>query len=84
MFALGRSGAVRGQIEYAFTSLHATFYVSAAAFMIWFWDILLNLDVEVSILWQRKGTIIKIIYALIWSFHATSAQSMDIQSHSFG
>ena len=55
------------QLEYAAFSLQATLYVSIAAFLMWFWDILLNLDVEISVLWQRKGVILKAMYSWVSS-----------------
>lgn len=47
------------------SALEGTFYIMLAALVIWLWDILLNLDVEISVMWSRKGAIAKTFYALI-------------------
>ncbi|CCA75184.1 hypothetical protein PIIN_09168 [Serendipita indica DSM 11827] len=68
MSTAGQSGSLvtqLAQLESAFAGLRATFYVSAAIFVVWVWDIPLNLDDEVSVLWQRKGRVIKTLYALV-------------------
>ena len=47
------------------SSLQLTFYISIVSLVIWFWDMLLNLDVEISVIWLRKGTIAKAFYAVV-------------------
>lgn len=47
------------------SSLDATFYIAIASLVIWFWDLLLNLNVEISVIWLRKGAIAKTLYGVI-------------------
>ncbi|CCA76567.1 hypothetical protein PIIN_10559 [Serendipita indica DSM 11827] len=46
-------------------NLHASSYITVAAFVIWLWDILSNLDIEVSLIWTREGALVKTFYGLI-------------------
>ncbi|CCA74939.1 hypothetical protein PIIN_08919 [Serendipita indica DSM 11827] len=58
-------GSILAQVEYVIFSLQSITYVSGAAFVVWLWDILLNLDIETSVLWQQNGAFIKVLYSLV-------------------
>ena len=47
------------------SNLEPAFYIAATSLVIWVWDTLLNLDVEISVVWSRKGTIVKTFYAVV-------------------
>ncbi|CAG7850382.1 SubName: Full=Uncharacterized protein {ECO:0000313/EMBL:CCA74940.1} [Serendipita indica DSM 11827] len=53
------------QLEAGLLSLQTASYVTSAAFSIWLWDILINLDVELTVLWRRKGGLLKTLYTLV-------------------
>ena len=49
----------------AASSLELTFYISVVSLVLWIWDVLLNLDAEISVIWSRKGTMAKTFYAVV-------------------
>lgn len=48
--------------------LRITNYLTVIALVSWLWDILITLDEEVTLVWKRKGNLVKTLYFLVGRF----------------